>query len=133
MCVLQAMHSGVILENRNAGDIDRKLEAYEQLLLTSENVTLRGEDMKAFSVPTAPGRSGGPGSRRGSWTGGFTAGACSGQRRSCRTWAMSTSSCSTRRPGGDRQMGRVENRDARHETCFHMCVACLLWGSQRRI
>lgn len=47
---LQAMHSGIITENRNADDINRKLEAYELLLLTSKNVRLRGEDMKAFSV-----------------------------------------------------------------------------------
>lgn len=47
---LQAMHAGVIPGNRNADDIDKKLEAYESLLLTSENIKLRGEDMKAFSV-----------------------------------------------------------------------------------
>lgn len=47
---LQAMHAGVIPGNRNADDIDKKLEAYEQLLLTSENIKLREEDMKAFSV-----------------------------------------------------------------------------------
>lgn len=47
---LQAMHSGLIPGNRNADDIDARLAAYEQLLLTGENVKLRQEDMKAFSV-----------------------------------------------------------------------------------
>ncbi|KAJ0122096.1 fatty acid synthase subunit alpha [Diaporthe amygdali] len=47
---LQAMHAGVIPGNRNADDIDKKLEDFEQLLLTNEKITLRGEDMKAFSV-----------------------------------------------------------------------------------
>lgn len=47
---LQAMHAGLIPGNRNADDIDKKLEAYEQLLLSNEKITLRNEDMKAFSV-----------------------------------------------------------------------------------
>lgn len=47
---LQAMQSGVITGNRNADDIDGELEACGHLLLTGENVRLRAEDMKAFSV-----------------------------------------------------------------------------------
>lgn len=48
---LQAMHAGLIPGNRNADDIDKRLEAYGgSLLLTGENVQLRREDMKAFSV-----------------------------------------------------------------------------------
>lgn len=47
---LQAMHAGIIPGNRNADDIDEKLEAYENLLLTSEKIMVRKEDMKAFSV-----------------------------------------------------------------------------------
>lgn len=47
---LQAMHAGVIPGNRNADDIDKKLEAYENLFLSSEKIMMRKEDMKAFSV-----------------------------------------------------------------------------------
>lgn len=47
---LQAMHAGIIPGNRNADDIDKKLDAYENLFLTSEKITMRKEDMKAFSV-----------------------------------------------------------------------------------
>lgn len=47
---LQAMHAGVVPGNRNADDVDARLEAFGQLLLSGENIALRGEDMKAFSV-----------------------------------------------------------------------------------
>ena len=44
------MYAGVTPGNRNSDGIDKKLEKYKQLLLTSENVKLRDEDMKPFSV-----------------------------------------------------------------------------------
>ncbi|KAI1746871.1 hypothetical protein F4782DRAFT_543929 [Xylaria castorea] len=36
--------------NRNADDIDGELEAFDRLLLANENIAVRPEDMKAFSV-----------------------------------------------------------------------------------
>lgn len=47
---LQAMHTGIIPGNRNADDIEEKLEAYENILLTSEKIVVRKENMRAFSV-----------------------------------------------------------------------------------
>lgn len=47
---LQAMHAGIIPGNRNADDIDEKLEAYENLLLLNTNIELPKQEMKAFSV-----------------------------------------------------------------------------------
>ncbi|KAI1116768.1 hypothetical protein F5Y14DRAFT_405120 [Nemania sp. NC0429] len=47
---LQAMHAGLIPGNRNADDVDGELEAFDRLLLASENIAVRPEDMKAFSV-----------------------------------------------------------------------------------
>lgn len=47
---LQAMHAVLIPGNRNADDIDRELEAFDQLLLANENIAVQPKDMKAFSV-----------------------------------------------------------------------------------
>ncbi|KAI0467782.1 acyl transferase domain-containing protein [Xylaria cf. heliscus] len=47
---LQAMHAGLIPGNHNADDIDAELEAFDRLLLANENIAVRPEDMKAFSV-----------------------------------------------------------------------------------
>ena len=47
---LQAMNAGIIPGNRNADDIDAKLQSYQRLLLTNTNVKLPRSQMKAFSV-----------------------------------------------------------------------------------
>ncbi|KAH7381080.1 hypothetical protein BKA64DRAFT_227984 [Cadophora sp. MPI-SDFR-AT-0126] len=47
---LQAMHSGIIPGNRNADDIEPRLQPFEQLLLVNENIKLNPAEIKAFSV-----------------------------------------------------------------------------------
>ncbi|KAH7141977.1 thiolase-like protein [Dactylonectria macrodidyma] len=47
---LQAMHSGIIPGNRNADNIDKRLEAFETLLLANQNIALDPEHIKAFTV-----------------------------------------------------------------------------------
>ncbi|PNY24048.1 Acyl transferase/acyl hydrolase/lysophospholipase, partial [Tolypocladium capitatum] len=47
---LQAMHSGIIPGNRNADDIDPHLAGFDHLLLANENIVVRPDDIKAFSV-----------------------------------------------------------------------------------
>lgn len=47
---LQAMQSGVIPGNLNADNIDAQLQACNHLLFTNQNLSLRREDVKGFSV-----------------------------------------------------------------------------------
>ncbi|KAH6996912.1 hypothetical protein EDB80DRAFT_651672 [Ilyonectria destructans] len=47
---LQAMHSGIIPGNRNADNIDKRLEAFQTLLLANENITVDPSQIKAFTV-----------------------------------------------------------------------------------
>ncbi|KAH6990473.1 hypothetical protein BKA56DRAFT_667038 [Ilyonectria sp. MPI-CAGE-AT-0026] len=47
---LQAMHSGIITGKRNADNIDKRLEAFQTLLLANENITVGPSQIKAFTV-----------------------------------------------------------------------------------
>ncbi|KAH8735227.1 hypothetical protein BGZ61DRAFT_560964 [Ilyonectria robusta] len=47
---LQAMHSGIIPGKRNADNIDKRLEAFQTLLLANENITVDPPQIKAFTV-----------------------------------------------------------------------------------